>query len=342
MPTQRERNAIQSSDRIAFVQFQRYAIRLAFDGTTYQGFQAQPFKNTIQDQIEHRLRGLLRRKVRIIAWGRTDSGVHAQGAVVTVDISLDEVRKFAKRCTNKSSTAATEEEESDQIKAARFLCSVLKEFACNSGDTPQPQTRYGSISCRTIVPVPSDFDARYSSLWKRYVYYICAGENGDQLPFVWTRYVWHIKKSLDFHAMFDAAELLSRQEHNFEWMCLMQPGELRNPRRKVNLKMEKIPINTDADNAPYFLQQNGNTVVYKITAECDFFLYKMMRRIVGILVALGKHDAGIDMLKTCLDEYDNANSNDPDRREIKVPDNLLQTAPAKGLCLEHIEYDIAI
>jgi hypothetical protein len=73
------------------------------------------------------LRGLLRQKVRIIAWGWTDSRAHAQeGAVTTVNISLDEERKFAKRCTSKSSTAATEEDKSDHIKAARLLHSVLK------------------------------------------------------------------------------------------------------------------------------------------------------------------------------------------------------------------------
>ncbi|KAL7532973.1 hypothetical protein ACHAXR_004970, partial [Thalassiosira sp. AJA248-18] len=259
MPKQRERNALQSSDRIAREQHQRFAIRVAFDGTTYQGFQSQPYKNTIQDQLEHRLRGLLRRQVRITAWGRTDSGVHARGAVVTVDLSLDEVTKYAQK-------RSTEEEGSEEVKAGRFLHSVLKEFACNSGNTHQPQTRYGSISAQSVVPVPLDFDARYSALWKRYVYYICAGDDGDQeLPFVWTRYSWRIKQSLDFAAMVDAAELLGGSEHNFEWMCIMQPGELRDPRRKVQLCVETIPMNADSTNMPYFLQRNEGTVIYKIT-----------------------------------------------------------------------------
>lgn len=334
MPKQRERNAVQSiDDRIALDGYQRFAIRLAFDGTTYQGFQSQPYKNTIQDQLEHRLRGLLRRNVKVIAWGRTDSGVHACGALVTVDLSNDEVAKFAKRSTSV--------EGSDETKAAAFLHSVLKEFACNSGDTAQPQTRYGSISSQSIQPVPMDFDARYSALWKRYVYYVCAGEGCDQLPFVWTRYAWQIKQSLDFAAMVNAAELLSG-EHNFEWMCVMQQGEMRDPRRTVQLTVETIPIiNENAVNIPYFLQQSQGTTIYKITGTCDFFLYKMMRRIVGILVAVGTNDSDLNTLRSCINAYDNHNAtNQDDRARMQIPNKLLQTAPAKGLCLEYIEYPL--
>ena len=265
------------------------------------------------------------------------------GALVTVDLSLDEVNKFAKRTRG--------DEESKKTKTARFLHSVLREFACNSGDVPQPQTRYGSITAKAVVAVPLDFDARYSSLWKRYVYYICAGDCPDQLPFVWSRYSWHIKQSLDFGAMVDAATLLAG-EHNFEWMSVQQQGELRNPRRKLQLCVETMPMmksnDATANNyVPYFLQQNEDTAIYKITCTCDFFLYKMVRRIVGILVAVGRNAVGLDALKTCLDEHDLLADDvrlNGERKEkkVKVPTKLLQTAPAKGLCLEHIEYEIAI
>ena len=337
MPRQRERNAIQSVDtRIALPAFQRYAIRLAFDGTTYQGFQAQPYKNTIQDQIEHRLRGLLKRQVRITAWGRTDSGVHAKGAVVSVDLSNDEVTTFAKRY----SKSVEESETMNEVDAAaRFLQSVLREFACNSGDTAQPHTRYGSIVATNITPVPSDFDARYSSKWKRYVYYIIGGDGDQSLPFAYTRFAWQIRQSLDLSAMIRAAELINKKVHNFEWMSITQSGERRNPLRTVKLSVEQVPLHTNGDSVPYFLQQSSeNTALYKITGTCDFFLYKMMRRIVGILAAIGKRDASIDVLRACLEDYDN----DSKTTKMKIPNKLLETAPAKGLCLDHIEYDIPI
>ena len=373
MGKQRERNAIPSSDRFPHgndndSSKHRYAIRLAFDGTTYNGFQSQPDKNTIQDQIENRLQSLLRRPVRITAWGRTDTGVHAKGAVVTVDLSLDEVYRFANQksgSTISSSSSKREDEPAKQTTAinatAKFLHSVLIQFACNhplpQSRTPASQSRYGSISALAVKPVPVDFDARYSCIWKRYVYYICATTSNNEVngytdddqtlsPFVWNRYAWIIRQSLDLDKMTKAAELLSSIEHNFKWVVVMQEGELRDTLRKVKLCVEQVNASHDSGgDAPYFLQQSGNTVVYKITVESDFFLYKMVRRIVGILVAIGKNDASLDELKVCLEEHDKRYHDvDPitNQKKIKVPTTLLQTAPAKGLCLDHIEYEISI
>ena len=70
MPHQRDRNARASALGMSGGEgMHRFAVRFSFDGTTYQGFQSQPYQTTIQDQLEHRLRGLLKRHVRIIAWG---------------------------------------------------------------------------------------------------------------------------------------------------------------------------------------------------------------------------------------------------------------------------------
>jgi len=375
MGKQRERNAIPSSDRFPHGKNnddsskQRFAIRLAYDGTTYNGFQSQPDKNTIQDQIENRLQSLLRRPVRIVAWGRTDTGVHAKGAVVTVDLSLDEVYRFANKKTGRVSSSISCKEEGDESAkkqtavnaTAKFLHSVLIQFACNhplpQSRTPASQSRYGSISALAVKPVPLDFDARYSCLWKRYVYYVCATSSNNEVngytdddqtlsPFVWNRYAWIIRQSLDLDKMTRAAELLSSIEHNVEWFVVMQQGEKRDTLRKVKLCVEQVNTSYGSGgDAPYFLQQSGNTTVYKITVESDFFLYKMVRRIVGILVAIGKNDASLDELRVCLEEHDKRYHDvDPitNQKKIKVPTTLLQTAPAKGLCLDHIEYEIPI
>jgi tRNA pseudouridine(38-40) synthase len=363
MPNQRQRNAIPPSNRSALPNHCRFAIKLAFDGTTYKGFQSQPHNNTIQDQLEYKLRGLMRRHVGVLAWGRTDSGVHATGAVVTVDLTLEEVRQLAQR---QRAIRTKQTIMSDQERAALFLHAVLKEFDCDVGLTANnadefvimPQTRFGSITAQSIIPVPSEFDARYSAQWKRYVYYImCASGDGNKnatgeritpsSPFAWNRYAWHVKQSLDYEAMTEAAKLLGGREHNFEWLCIIQRGEMRDTRRTVKLRIEQVPImNTDTEQLPYFLRQHeGINTLYKIECECDFFLYKMMRRIVGVLVSVGKHDASIESLNQCIDDYDrwagNENAEAHDRGVMvtpTVPDKLLHTAPAKGLCLEHIEY----
>jgi tRNA U38,U39,U40 pseudouridine synthase TruA len=421
MPHQRERNAIQSSiareeedDERCCRSSQRrhrFAIKLAFDGTTYCGFQSQPHGNTIQDQIEKRLHGLLvyqRRArygrssgdcgIRIEAWGRTDTGVHALGAVITVDLFHDEVCKFATSMRSKEKklmmiskkeeiSLQTYEEVEDEsktvLRAAQFLQSVLREFACDattgnndaSGNNTIKsnipggfETRYGSITARSVIPVPLDFNPRYSAKWKRYVYYVCSGSGGS-LPFAWSRHSWQVNKVLNYNAMINAAAIISNCEHNFEWLCVVQRGELRDTRRTVNLSVERIEyqpmINSNITNnsihdddgqqqqQPYFLRRFGDSsnndvnAIYKISCTCDFFLYKMMRRIVGVLIAVGGSDATLDDLRSCLDEFDNCyHTTQPHdaktRSKPKVPSKLLNTAPAKGLCLDHIEYDIEI
>ena len=254
--------------------------------------------------------------------------------MATVDLTKAEVERFAKiKMAGKDYLDDTN--TSNETKAARFLFSVLKEFACNTGCTENPQTRYGSIASKSVVPVPIDFHARYSALWKRYVYYICSGSFYDQLPFVWSRYAWQIRETLDLAAMQEAAELLGDKEHNFCWMSVTQAGELRDPRRNVKLLVEKVPMQTDND-VPYFLRAK-NANVYKISGTCDFFLYKMMRRIVGILVAIGQGKSDVATLAKCINAFD-----EDEHCKEKIPNAFLETAPAKGLCLDHIEYNIPI
>ncbi|KAL3787225.1 hypothetical protein HJC23_004266 [Cyclotella cryptica] len=327
-------------------QRQRFAIRLSYDGTTYQGFQSQPYGNTIQDQLEHRLRSLLKRPVRIVAWGRTDAGVHARGAVVSVDLTGDEVRSLWRRRTGRSNHAALDEREAVQ-QAALFLHGVLKQFACSTGVSEREAlARFGSISASSVSPVPMDFDARYSALWKRYVYYLYCSDadcnSGQPLPFAWMRHAWRIKQQLDADAMAKAAQLLSGKEHNFEWLSVLQQGELRDPRRTIQLAVEEVHFmssNNAANSMPYFLEYSQPCAkVYKVTATCDFFLYKMMRRIVGMLVSVGSGNADLNTLSSCIDAHDNGD----DKEKPMIPKELVETAPAHGLCLEHVEYGFPI
>lgn len=55
---------------------------LAYDGTNFHGFQRQRDVRTVQLVVEEALEHLLGRKTRIIAAGRTDAGVHADGQVI--------------------------------------------------------------------------------------------------------------------------------------------------------------------------------------------------------------------------------------------------------------------
>ena len=75
--------------------FLRLRIDLAYDGSNFSGWAAQPDRRTIQNLVEDAIATISRSKVESIVAGRTDAGVHATGQVIHVDvpesINLDEI-----------------------------------------------------------------------------------------------------------------------------------------------------------------------------------------------------------------------------------------------------------
>ena len=60
----------------------RLALVLAYDGSSFNGWQAQPEGNTVQQVLSKALSELCNHEVSLQASGRTDKGVHALGQVV--------------------------------------------------------------------------------------------------------------------------------------------------------------------------------------------------------------------------------------------------------------------
>ena len=56
-------------------------LTIAYDGTHYAGWQFQKNAKTIQEKLESVLKKILGEKVKVIASGRTDSGVHAKAQI---------------------------------------------------------------------------------------------------------------------------------------------------------------------------------------------------------------------------------------------------------------------
>lgn len=59
----------------------KYAIKVAYDGTNYRGWQTQKNGISVQSVLEGAAYAAFGKKVNIVASGRTDSGVHAAGQV---------------------------------------------------------------------------------------------------------------------------------------------------------------------------------------------------------------------------------------------------------------------
>jgi len=60
---------------------------IEYDGTNYHGWQVQPNAITIQEVIETKIGIMTQEQVRLIASGRTDTGVHALGQVASFKTS---------------------------------------------------------------------------------------------------------------------------------------------------------------------------------------------------------------------------------------------------------------
>lgn len=58
-------------------------LTLAYDGTDFCGWQVQPGQRTVQATVEQTLHTITGEEIRVVASGRTDSGVHAFGQVIS-------------------------------------------------------------------------------------------------------------------------------------------------------------------------------------------------------------------------------------------------------------------
>lgn len=66
----------------------RYALKIAYDGSYFCGWQIQANGNSVQAETERAINATFGVSARVCASGRTDSGVHALGQVAHVDLPL--------------------------------------------------------------------------------------------------------------------------------------------------------------------------------------------------------------------------------------------------------------
>lgn len=105
-------------------------IILAYDGAGFMGWQVQSGVRTVQETFESALEKILGHKVRTIASGRTDTGVHAFGQVVNVHIKSKIPVDGMLRALNSSLTSeisVLSVEEASRDFHARFMAKS-KEY----------------------------------------------------------------------------------------------------------------------------------------------------------------------------------------------------------------------
>ena len=146
----------------------RYRLLVEYDGRPYNGFQAQATLPSVQGAIETAVEAFCGQTLRIAAAGRTDTGVHATGQVVHVDLERDWPAQTVMNALNAHLT--------------REAVSIL--------------------SCEIAQ---GDWHARFSANERRYLYRIL---NRPAPPALDKGRVWHVKKPLDAAAMHTAAQAL--------------------------------------------------------------------------------------------------------------------------------------
>ena len=77
-----------------------YKVILSYDGTNFHGFQRQSDVRTVQDVVENALIKIGWQGSRILAAGRTDSGVHASGQVIAFDYKWNHSTRDLHRALN--------------------------------------------------------------------------------------------------------------------------------------------------------------------------------------------------------------------------------------------------
>ncbi|HXM33045.1 MAG TPA: tRNA pseudouridine(38-40) synthase TruA [Chthoniobacterales bacterium] len=138
---------------------------VAYDGTTFAGWQSQAGGNAIQDHLERAFEQISSKKVRVHGAGRTDAGVHAIAQCAHVDLP---VRRYS---------------------PARWVSAL-------NGLLP-PAIRI--MRCGFVA---EKFHARFSATGKTYRYRIW---NAEVLsPFESTR-AWHVVTPLDLELLASSA-----------------------------------------------------------------------------------------------------------------------------------------
>jgi len=79
----------------------RYVLKIAYDGTSYAGWQRQKNAVSVQQRLEEVLLQALGTEVKVTASGRTDAGVHALGQVCHFDAEVSVPPEKMPDCVNR-------------------------------------------------------------------------------------------------------------------------------------------------------------------------------------------------------------------------------------------------
>ena len=156
------------------------------------------------------------------------------------------------------------------------------------------------IYLRTIDGVPHRFHARHDAVSRSYLYQIARRKSAFFKP-----YVWWVKERLDVDQMRVAAAAFVGMK-DFASFTADEPDE-----KSTRVLVDRLEITDD-----------GALLLIRI--QGSHFLWRMVRRLVGVLAAVGRGELAAGDAAGFLDERSNAPA--------------VLTAPGAGLFLEGVYY----
>ena len=156
-----------------------------------------------------------------------------------------------------------------------------------------------------VAEAGNDFHARHDAVSRTYVYQISTRRTAFA-----KKYVWWVREPLDIALMSRAARMLIGR-HNFVQFRAEDPTR---PKEPTTVVVDDAGIEVD-----------GHLILFRIKAS--HFLWRMVRRIVGTLVKLGRGEITLEDFARLLEG-----------KTLPSLDVAASTAPASGLFLESVQY----
>ncbi len=258
---------------------------LEYDGTDFLGFQTQKRGRTVQGELERAITRVTGEKIRIVGGGRTDAGVHAAGQAAHWDTHWKRSLEELQRALN----------------------AVLP----------------ADLAIMNLRLVSENFSARFSAHARIYRYTIL---NEAQRSPLAERFALWVKEPLDALKMDSAARLLigthdfgafgrapSRREYRERELSLHAREGARKLLRGDNTTREMHRASVSRAGARIAIEFQANA-----------FLYRMVRRMVGTLLQVGKGRLSLAEFRAVFEKKKRAEA----------------SAPPNGLCLLAVRYAI--
>lgn len=162
------------------------------------------------------------------------------------------------------------------------------------------------INVLQVETAADRFHARHDAVSRSYLYQISTRRTAFG-----KKYVWWVKDRLDLPAMERAAALIAGR-HDFAAFC---ERDAKREDQSTTVVVESAEILSDE-----------HLIIFRVTAS--HFLWKMVRRLVGALVEVGRGKVELEDFARLLERPRNGSQLDPARL----------TAPPSGLFLERVTY----